>query len=114
MRIYETYRNSSNESTIIFKKDNITGEKISILKADSKIVNKLAPISERIKDLQKSYNNFKEWELNKDKPIDEESVITEYIVKTVQFIEQWESFIKREYSNVQSRFLEKNRNLYEK
>ncbi|WP_368652822.1 hypothetical protein AB4Y30_13935 [Ornithinibacillus sp. 4-3] len=114
MRIYETYRNSSNESTIIFKKESITGEELSVLKEDIKTVNKLTPVSERIKDLKKSYENFQNWESGKVNQFDDESIITDYIIKTVQFIEQWESFIKREYSAVQSKFIEKNRNLYEK
>src|SRR5690625_3988834 len=95
MRIYETYRQSSNESTIIFKKNRLTNEEAFKLKEDIEIVNKLSPILGRIKDLRKSYERFKEWEEEKNKEIDEESIIREYIIKTHQFIEQWESIIKR-------------------
>src|SRR5690625_1260221 len=114
MRIYETYRQSSNESTIIFKKNRLTNAEAIKLKEDIEIVNKLSPILGRIKDLRKSYERFKEWEEEKNKEIDEESVVREYIIKTVQFIEQWESYVKREYNQIQSEFIKEKRNLYEK
>lgn len=113
MRIYETYRQSSDESTIIFKKEKLSDKEASKIKGYIKIVNKLEPVQARIKGLRDSYEKFQKWEMNEIKQVDEETVITEYIIKAIQFVEQWESFIKREYENVKSQFIDENRKLYE-
>src|SRR5690625_4010204 len=113
MRIYETYRQSSDESTIIFKEEKLSDKEASKIKGYIKIVNKLEPVQARIKGLRDSYEKFQKWEMNEIKQVDEETVITEYIIKAIQFVEQWESFIKREYENVKSQFIDENRKLYE-
>lgn len=113
MRIYETYRQSSDESTIIFKKQKLSEKEASIIKRDIKTVNKLEPVQGRIKGLRDSYEKFQRWERNDNEQVDEEIVITDYIIKTVQFVDQWESFIKREYENINFKFMEEKRKLYE-
>ena len=113
MRIYETYRQSSDESTIIFKKEKLSDKEASKIKGYIKIVNKLEPVQGRIKGLKDSYEKFQRWARNDNEQFDEEIVITDYIIKTVQFVEQWESFIKRKYEKITSQFIDEKRKLYE-
>ncbi|TYS59566.1 hypothetical protein FZC76_22320 [Sutcliffiella horikoshii] len=115
MRVYEQYRNSLGEFILVLKKENITGNKLIELKKDIALIQKLSPVSKRLLPLKNSHDKFEQWKAS-PKSIDDEiiDIVTIYLSNTSSFIDQWNSFLKREYSDLHSFFDKEKRTMYEK
>lgn len=114
MRIVETYRTSEKESYIILKDEEIIGDELERLNKDMKLINKIDPIKNIFYYFKNAYTQFKDWENNQNETnIELKSLVSNYIIKTVQLVEHWESFIKRNYIHLEDKFEKLRTGLYE-
>lgn len=115
MRIYESYEDPLGEKVIEFKKEVIKGNELFELEKDMSMLKKLNPLLERSQPLKKSYEKFKLWSDSLKPDIDEiEDVIADYLSKSKSFIDQWESFLKKEYPEMCLLFDEERKYIYDK
>lgn len=109
MNIYKYYRNSSGEIIFVVKEERITGDKLSDFKKDISLIKELGSVSERFLPLKKSHDKFEEWKVSPRSVEDELlDIIGNYLSKTLSFIDQWNSFLKNEYSDLHSFLIKKN------
>jgi hypothetical protein len=115
MRIYEQYKNSLGEFVLVFKKEQISGNKLTELKKDIALIQKLSPVSKRFLPLKKAHDKFEQWKVS-PKSIDDEiiDIVANYLSTTSSFIDQWNSFLKNEYYGLHSFFDKEKRVMYDK
>ena len=114
MRIYEQYKNSSGEFVFVLKKERIEGNKLTDLKKDISLIQKLSPVSERFSPLKKSYDKFEQWKVSSETIDEITDIVATYLSKASSSVDQWNSFLKKEYTDLHSFFDKEKRVMYDK
>lgn len=113
MRICEYYESSS-RVTYELKKESILGEELNKLQKDIFMVQKLQPIIDYFIPLKNSYDKFEKWKYSGEidnNQIDE--IVSDYLSKTKSYIDQLNSFLLDQYSDVHSFFNKERMYMYD-